>query len=200
MLLCKLHALSLSSELSSGPISRAVSSAVSRADKQHVCIPGPWQPRGLDRVLCLSVQFVDLLALAGDAADNVPGVKGVGFKTAPLLIRKHGDVEGVLASAHEGEKPVCASCSAPVMHICSGCILCHPLLVCTSSGMSLSDAQLWAFCCTCLRVLLGTTPLGIAPCSCLRCCTQRTYYVWQVSVQCKMLSHSFYCVMTEHCT
>lgn len=112
------------------------------------------------------MQFVDLLALAGDAADNVPGVKGVGFKTAPLLIRKHGDVEGVLASAHEGEKAVCAACPATAMHICHNCIVCHPLLVCTSSGVSLSDAQLWSLCWTCLGVLLGTTPLGIAPVSC----------------------------------
>ena len=139
------------------------------------------------------MQFVDLLALAGDAADNVPGVKGVGFKTAPLLIRKHGDVEGVLASAHEGEKAVCASCSETVMHISPGCIVRHPLLVCTSSGMSLSNAQLWMLCCTCLRVLLGMTPLGITPFSCFYC-------DWQVSVQCKMLSYSLYFIMSEHCT
>jgi DNA polymerase I len=41
----------------------------------------------------------DLLALMGDSADNVPGVPGVGPKTASKLILEHGDVEGVLAAA-----------------------------------------------------------------------------------------------------
>ena len=40
-----------------------------------------------------------VLALMGDSVDNVPGVPGVGPKTAALLIQAHGDVEGVLAAA-----------------------------------------------------------------------------------------------------
>jgi 5'-3' exonuclease len=47
-------------------------------------------------------QFIDLLALAGDASDNVPGVPGVGPKTATALLRAHGDLEGVLAAAAAG--------------------------------------------------------------------------------------------------
>jgi len=45
----------------------------------------------------------DVLALMGDSVDNVPGVPGVGPKTAAKLIADHGDVEGVLAAA-EGMK------------------------------------------------------------------------------------------------
>ncbi len=45
----------------------------------------------------------DVLALMGDSVDNVPGVPGVGPKTAAKLILEHGDVEGVLAAA-EGMK------------------------------------------------------------------------------------------------
>jgi len=45
----------------------------------------------------------DVLALMGDSVDNVPGVPGVGPKTASKLIAEHGDVEGVLAAA-EGMK------------------------------------------------------------------------------------------------
>ena len=41
----------------------------------------------------------EVLALMGDSVDNVPGVPGVGPKTAAKLILEHGDVEGVLAAA-----------------------------------------------------------------------------------------------------
>lgn len=40
-------------------------------------------------------QMVDLMALAGDSSDNVPGVAGVGEKTALMLIRAYRSVEGV---------------------------------------------------------------------------------------------------------
>ncbi|MDV3458962.1 DNA polymerase I [Sphingomonas sp. HF-S4] len=41
----------------------------------------------------------EVLALMGDSVDNVPGVKGIGPKTAAKLILEYGDVEGVLAAA-----------------------------------------------------------------------------------------------------
>lgn len=41
----------------------------------------------------------DVLALMGDAVDNVPGVYGVGPKTATKLIQDHGDLESALAAA-----------------------------------------------------------------------------------------------------
>ncbi|RHW17582.1 DNA polymerase I [Sphingomonas gilva] len=41
----------------------------------------------------------DVLALMGDSVDNVPGVTGVGPKTASKLINEHGDLEGVLTAA-----------------------------------------------------------------------------------------------------
>ena len=44
-------------------------------------------------------QVVDYLALVGDSSDNVPGVKGIGEKTAVELLRAHGDLETILAVA-----------------------------------------------------------------------------------------------------
>ncbi len=41
----------------------------------------------------------DLLALMGDASDNIPGVKGIGAKTAALLLNEYGDLDGVLKGA-----------------------------------------------------------------------------------------------------
>ena len=46
-------------------------------------------------------RVTDFLALLGDASDNVPGVPGVGKKTAPALIREFGDLESILARAEE---------------------------------------------------------------------------------------------------
>ncbi len=42
------------------------------------------------------IQFIDVLALMGDAADNVPGVPGIGEKTALSLLQEHGSVEKLL--------------------------------------------------------------------------------------------------------
>ncbi|GGE86572.1 DNA polymerase I [Sphingomonas prati] len=50
-------------------------------------------------------QLGDVLALMGDAVDNVPGVPGIGPKTASLLIQEHGNLEAVLAAADTIKKP-----------------------------------------------------------------------------------------------
>lgn len=46
-------------------------------------------------------QLRDVLALMGDSVDNVPGVPGVGAKTAAKLITEYGDLDAVLAAAPE---------------------------------------------------------------------------------------------------
>jgi len=50
-------------------------------------------------------KVVDVQALAGDSVDNVPGVPGIGVKTAAQLIREYGDVETLLAHAEEIKQP-----------------------------------------------------------------------------------------------
>ncbi len=46
-------------------------------------------------------KVVEVQALAGDSVDNVPGVPGIGIKTAAQLIEEYGDVETLLARAGE---------------------------------------------------------------------------------------------------
>ncbi|MCL1856838.1 MAG: DNA polymerase I [Kiritimatiellaeota bacterium] len=44
-------------------------------------------------------QMIDLLGLSGDASDNIPGVEGVGEKTAQKLLAEYGDMEAIIARA-----------------------------------------------------------------------------------------------------
>ena len=46
-------------------------------------------------------KVIEVQALAGDSVDNVPGVPGIGVKTAAQLIEEYGDVETLLARAGE---------------------------------------------------------------------------------------------------
>jgi len=48
-----------------------------------------------------SSKVIDVQALAGDSSDNVPGVPGIGVKTAAELINKYGNLEKLLKSANE---------------------------------------------------------------------------------------------------
>ncbi len=50
---------------------------------------------GIERV----DQVIDILGLMGDAVDNIPGIAGVGEKTAAKLIKEYGSVENILANA-----------------------------------------------------------------------------------------------------
>ncbi len=50
-------------------------------------------------------KVVEVQALAGDSTDNVPGVPGIGIKTAALLIVEYGDLETLLARAGEIKQP-----------------------------------------------------------------------------------------------
>ena len=50
-------------------------------------------------------RVVDVQALAGDSTDNVPGVPGIGVKTAAQLIQTYGDLDSLLARASEIKQP-----------------------------------------------------------------------------------------------
>lgn len=47
-------------------------------------------------------QVIDVLALTGDTADNVPGVDGIGPKTAAQLVQQFGGIDGILAAVESG--------------------------------------------------------------------------------------------------
>ena len=48
---------------------------------------------------------IDVQSLAGDSSDNVPGVPGIGVKTAALLVETYGDLDSILARAEEVKQP-----------------------------------------------------------------------------------------------
>src|SRR5947209_3315387 len=50
-------------------------------------------------------KVIDVQALVGDTSDNVPGVPGIGIKTAAALIQEYGDLDTLLARAGEIKQP-----------------------------------------------------------------------------------------------
>jgi DNA polymerase-1 len=64
--------------------------------------PRKKQIRNIDRIRnemgIEPINFIDVLALSGDSSDNIPGVPGIGIKTALELIREWKSLENVLAN------------------------------------------------------------------------------------------------------
>ena len=54
---------------------------------------------GSERLGVPPSRVTDYLAMVGDSSDNVPGVKGIGEKTAQELVEQFGDLEAILAAA-----------------------------------------------------------------------------------------------------
>lgn len=50
-------------------------------------------------------QIIDLKALMGDSSDNIPGLAGVGSKTATQLLQEHGSIEGIYQAIEHGVVP-----------------------------------------------------------------------------------------------
>lgn len=73
--------------------------ALVRKGVTEVELYGPKQIR--DKYDLTPEQIIDLKGLMGDASDNIPGVPGVGEKTALKLLQQFGSVEGVLAGTGE---------------------------------------------------------------------------------------------------
>ena len=51
-------------------------------------------------------QYADLAVLRGDPSDGIPGAPGIGAKTAATYLQAFGDLDGVLAAAVRGDRPL----------------------------------------------------------------------------------------------
>ena len=92
--------------------SRDVIIVSSDKDLMQLIQPGvslwdPMKQKALDAEACFDKfgvqpdKVIDVQSLAGDSVDNVPGVPGIGVKTAALLINEYGDLDTLLARASE---------------------------------------------------------------------------------------------------
>ena len=63
------------------------------------------EPEVLEKFGVTPDKVVEVQALAGDSTDNVPGVPGIGIKTAAQLITEYGDLETLLASTAKIKQP-----------------------------------------------------------------------------------------------
>jgi 5'-3' exonuclease len=57
----------------------------------------------------LPSQYADFATMRGDASDGLPGVPGIGEKTAASLLLKFGDLRGILAAAADPESDLSPS-------------------------------------------------------------------------------------------
>ena len=63
------------------------------------------EPEVLEKFGVTPDKVVEVQALAGDSTDNVPGVPGIGIKTAAQLINEYGDLETLLANTAKIKQP-----------------------------------------------------------------------------------------------
>jgi 5'-3' exonuclease len=85
----------------------------------RIVVRDHFKQQDLDRVYVVErfgvppEQLIDLLALAGDSTNGIPGVPGIGVKTAAKLIAEHGSLEAILAAADPGaDSPAAADPAA----------------------------------------------------------------------------------------
>ncbi|MBW6400726.1 DNA polymerase I [Roseomonas sp. HJA6] len=63
------------------------------------------EPEVMEKFGVTPDKVIEVQALAGDSTDNVPGVPGIGIKTAAQLITEYGDLESLLANAEKIKQP-----------------------------------------------------------------------------------------------
>lgn len=71
---------------------------IARGVARHELVDDQWL---LGRLGITGAQYADFATLRGDSSDGLPGVPGIGEKTAANLLNTHGDLDGVLAAAQD---------------------------------------------------------------------------------------------------
>ncbi len=69
---------------------------IGRGVGRHERVDEPWV---LEKYGVAARQYADFATLRGDPSDGLPGVKGVGEKTAATLLQRFGDIDGIVAAA-----------------------------------------------------------------------------------------------------
>ncbi|AWB92395.1 5'-3' exonuclease [Aeromicrobium chenweiae] len=71
---------------------------VARGVSKHDVVDNAWlrEKYGVD-----AADYVDFAVMRGDASDGLPGVAGIGDKTAAVLLEEFGDLDGILAAADD---------------------------------------------------------------------------------------------------
>ncbi|WP_435527214.1 5'-3' exonuclease [Microbacterium aurantiacum] len=62
-----------------------------------------------------AAQYADFATLRGDASDGLPGVSGIGDKTAAALLAAHGDIAGIRAAADQPDSDLSAGVRAKII-------------------------------------------------------------------------------------
>ena len=63
----------------------------------------------VEKYAVLPSQYADFATMRGDASDGLPGVAGVGEKTASALLLKYGDLKGIVAAANDPDSDMAPS-------------------------------------------------------------------------------------------
>ena len=63
----------------------------------------------------IPVQYADFATMRGDASDGLPGVAGVGDKTAAALLATYGDLDGIIGAATDASSAMAASTRAKIL-------------------------------------------------------------------------------------
>ena len=82
---------------------------IARGVGKHEVVDDAWMRA---RYAIPASAYVDYATLRGDASDGLPGVAGIGEKTAASLLTSHGDLEGILAAASRPDSPISGSVRA----------------------------------------------------------------------------------------
>ncbi|MFI5428471.1 5'-3' exonuclease H3TH domain-containing protein [Aeromicrobium sp. UC242_57] len=83
---------------------------VAKGVSKHEVVDNAWlrTKYGID-----AASYVDFAVMRGDASDGLPGVAGIGDKTAAVLLEEFGDLDGIAAAALDPSRRSSRGCDSP---------------------------------------------------------------------------------------